>query len=260
MGGSVISVVGRAVASVVATVGVSGMAVGLAVTVTGACTVVGDVSADLAETVTAAAGRDIGAAVLSVAGLVVGTAVVTRIAGMVATVEGVGVRTVVRFAVEAGDTVAAACVRFGVGQETGVVVMPGVPVVAAGEGPPGRLRDGTGIGAAVGAGDTVVVTAVAEAGRGVAVGVTVAAVAAAVGSGVGAAVVSVSVGDAAGVPAPPADVSFVPPCMNAAISGGRTGAANPTTKSAMQATTPVPIRILKTRSPSIAPCGGRSRG
>lgn len=42
-------------------------------------------------------------------------------------------------------------------------------------------------------------------------------------------------------------------CMKPVTAGGRMGAANPTTKSAMQAITPIPTRPLMIRSPSIAP-------
>ncbi len=104
---------------------------------------------------------------------------------------------------------------------------------------------------------------------GVAVG-SVVAVVATVGSGVGVAGASASAGDAIGVPAssgrsgtpvsvaarvsfPTEDDASVPRCMKAVISGGMRGAANPTTKSAMHATTPAPIRPLKIRSSSIAP-------
>jgi hypothetical protein len=47
--------------------------------------------------------------------------------------------------------------------------------------------------------------------------------------------------------------------MNATVSGGITGAANPTTKSMVQAATPKPMRILKARSPSMASRDGLSK-
>lgn len=46
-------------------------------------------------------------------------------------------------------------------------------------------------------------------------------------------------------------------CMKPVTSGGRMGAANPTTKSAIQAITPIPTRPLMIRSPSIAPPDSR---
>lgn len=281
------SAVGGAVGSVVATVGsgvgVAGTVVGPAVVSRGTGTVVGEGTAGMAETVgwavAAVVGRDVGVVVLVVAGLVVGAAVVAWLAGasVVVGVFSVGVR---------------AAVRFAVGVDVGV---DRAATVSAGEGTPGRLRDGTAAGsvvafagavpkadgAAVDAGDTVVVTAVVDTSSkytvGVMVGVTVASVVPAVGPGVGDAGTAVSAGDAgtaavpygtagihagvaAGVALPEGDTAPDPPCMNAAISGGITGEANPTAKSTMQATTPAPIRCLRIFSPSIGSCDGRSRG
>lgn len=121
--------------------------------------------------------------------------------------------------------------------------------------------------------ETAVVDTSSKYTGGVAVGVAVGSVVAVVttvGSGVGVAGVSASAGDVIGVPAssgrsgtpvsvaakvvfPAEDDASVPRCMKAVISGGRRGAANPTTKSAMHATTPSPIRPLKIRSSFIAP-------
>ena len=63
-------------------------------------------------------------------------------------------------------------------------------------------------------------------------------------------------GRVAGVASPSRGGASARRPTNPAISGGRIGAANPQTKSTMQATTPAPMQPLKIRSPSIGSCDG----
>jgi hypothetical protein len=240
-----------------------------------------------------------GAVVFSVVGRVVaGAAVVARLTGATVVATPVAFSVGVRVAV--GDTAGTSGVRFRVGCEATVATVPGVPGVAVRGGPPGRPGDRVATGpvlagavpvvvfatvvvkaaeAAVDTGDIVCMITIAGAavrcGVGVAVRSAAAVVAAEVGPGVGIVGVRVAPGGVVGVPARSGangtplsvgervafssdGVAF--PCMSVAISGGRSGAANPTTKSTMQATTPTPIRPLKIRSPSIGSCDWRSKG